>query len=112
MSLKIGAFNTPSVFRFFKKTAALIYYSKPPQGFLYFVGAHERTAAKQRFFLFTVGRQPALIMFNLFRCYNGVATTRQTGIFRVNTCKLQGIFRAILYTFKTENTLRSIFSVS
>lgn len=79
MSLKMGAFNTPSVFRLFQKNGGFDLLFKTAARLSIFCWAHERSAAKQRFFLFTVGRQPALIMFNLFRCYDDVATTRQTG---------------------------------
>ena len=55
MSLKMGDFNTPSVFRFFKRKRRFeIYYLKPPHGYLYFVRAHRYQPPKQRFFYYAV----------------------------------------------------------
>ena len=56
VSLKMGDFNTPSVFRFSKESGGLKFtISKPPHGYLYFVWAHRYQPPKQRFFYLPLG---------------------------------------------------------
>ena len=55
MSLKMGNFNTPSVFSFFKRKRRLeICYFKTAVRLLYFVLAHEYSAATTTVFLYAV----------------------------------------------------------
>ena len=55
MSLKMGDFNTPSVFYFFKRKRRLeICYFKTAVRLLYFVLAHRYSAAETTVFFITV----------------------------------------------------------
>ena len=55
MSLKMGDFNTPSVFRFFKRTRRLeIYYFKTAAWLLVFCSGAQIPAAETTVFLYAV----------------------------------------------------------